>query len=70
MCDVIYWSGEIIETAEQLKAKVGCDLVPAGGYGDIKPDCCLCQVDIEATLENARVEYKEHFGHYFVDQDL
>ena len=41
-------------------------IIPAEGYDNIIPESCLCQVDIENTLDSAGIKYIEDCGDYII----
>ena len=76
MCSTIHVDGghEELSTARELASWLGIkpdDLVPAdgsGGHGELSSggdwrDCCLCQIDIETSLDRAGVyHYRDDMG--------
>ena len=60
MCTHVYNKATDQETdnPEGLKAMLGADLVPAYGYPEINMECCLCQVDVQQSIERAGFTYE------------
>ena len=42
------------------------DVYKRQGYDNIIPESCLCQVDIENTLDSAGIKYIEDCGDYII----
>ena len=42
------------------------ELICAGGYTRLDMDSCLCQIDVEKTLNNAGIKFEETFMGYVV----
>ncbi len=62
MCIEIKVGNKIIETAEELLNFTG-ELIPASEYKNISMECCLCQVDVEKTLQKCGYKFKkDDFG--------
>lgn len=56
---------EEAESPEELRRMLGVkDLVLAHEYKTIAEDCCLCQVDVEATVTKAGWKYAERDNDY------
>lgn len=68
MCILIYdWDVEI-QSSKQLEDHFPqiTKMIPAEGYDNIIPESCLCQVDIENTLDSAGIKYIEDCGDYII----
>jgi hypothetical protein len=72
MCDRIYVNrGEIeIETPRQFEAHFGFAPTISHFYSSIALDSCLCQIDIEKSLNGANIPFKRRFGDYYVGEGL
>ena len=58
MCVLIYDGDVEIQSPKQLEdhfPKI-TKMIPAEGYDNIIPESCLCQVDIENTLDSAGIK--------------
>lgn len=69
MCTKIYVNnGEVeIGTPDQFKEHFGFEAIPYDTKDDVWGDCCLCQVNIEATFEKHNIKYEENYGDYDVE---
>ena len=63
MCDIIWNEAtqEEIESPAQLRA-LAPDLIMGRGYKRIDDTCCLCQVDVKATLDRAGIAWTQPDG--------
>lgn len=70
MCVTIYANlGDIeIETPRQIREMLGIEPVRHIHYADINPDTCLCQVDVDKTLENANIRYYYDHSDYYLKE--
>lgn len=69
MCVRIYNSdtGKEAESPQELRDMLGVtELIMAEGYKNsvVADDCCLCQIDCEATVKAAGYTYEEINGDY------
>lgn len=67
MCVRIYNSdtGQEAENPQELREMLGItELIMSKGHKTIAEDCCLCQIDCEATVKKAGYNYKEIDGDY------
>ena len=64
MCvDIFANNGDIIiETPRQMKELLGVEPIKHEYYTTIDPECCLCQVDIEASLTKAGLAFTHDCG--------
>lgn len=66
---VIIQEGDVeIQSPKQLEDHFPqiTKMIPAEGYDNIIPESCLCQVDIENTLDSAGIKYIEDCGDYII----
>lgn len=68
MCVLIYDGDVEIQSPKQLEDHFPqiTKIIPAEGYDNIIPESCLCQVDIENTLDSAGIKYIEDCGDYII----
>ena len=68
MCVLIYDGDVEIQSPKQLEDHFPqiTKMIPAEGYDNIIPESCLCQVDIENTLDSAGIKYIEDCGDYII----
>lgn len=58
------------ESPAELRRMLGVkDLILAHGYSTLNEECCLCQVDVEATVKAAGWKYAE-VDHDFMDVEV
>lgn len=59
MCTNVYNKATDTEadSPAELRTLLGAALVPAEGYSEIDDECCLCQVDVKASVERAGFTY-------------
>jgi len=68
MCQKIFVNrGEVeIETPAGFEVYFGFAAKAEEGYEEILPECCLCQIDIEATLKEKDIPFKTDGFDYYV----
>ena len=68
MCVLIYDGDVEIQSPKQLEDHFPqiTKMIPAEGYDNIIPESCLCQVDIENTLDSAGIKYIEDCRDYII----
>ena len=60
-------TGQEAESPQELREMLGItELIMSEGYKNsaVAEDCCLCQIDCEATVKSAGYVYKEICGDY------
>jgi hypothetical protein len=65
-------TNEIVDTVAELQAMLELPknlLVYAEGYNSAPPDCCLCPIDIKATVEPMGYGYRAVDG-YSMDVEI
>ncbi len=65
-------TGKEAESPQDLREMLGVtDLIMAEGYKNsvVAEDCCLCQIDCEATVKAAGYKYEE-IGHDYMDVEI
>lgn len=69
MCNIIVINkGEKeIETPRQFCEHFGLEYVKAYGHKNIMMDACLCQIDIEKSLNENNIQFNYDCGYYYVD---
>ncbi len=59
MCAIILKEEKEISSPKELKdIYPDIEIVLANGYEEIMEDYCLCQVDIDLTLDKAKIKYE------------
>lgn len=53
--------GELLEEIPEVY-----ELICAEGYTSLEVDSCLCQIDVEKTLNNSGIKFEETFMGYVV----
>ena len=70
MCQVIYKGNKEINTIDDLKEEYPeVKLVLAYGHNEAIGCCCLCQIDVEETLEENKIPYtKDDCMEYYINE--
>lgn len=69
MCETIRLKGDVddIETVAQLEKHFGVEATPLkeSYYGDIIPDACLCQIDLDRFMADKTDRFYKDWGDWW-----
>ena len=70
MCYRIIHGGVDIETPRQFRDHFGFDPTTDPSYGDVMPDACLCQVNVEEDFKRLGIPFVQDCGDYVVPESF
>lgn len=68
MCYTIFIGEKEVTTPREFRRHFKFSPKKAAGYSEIKPDSCLCQIDIEKSFREHGIAFKMDYGNYYVKE--